>query len=1139
MKFRKLDAPFVAFLLFVVFSTAQLHHQSAYSFSSQAKSERELKTGDSLEIEVGPAEVKVYSLGADENDYIHLLVNQRGVNVSVSLIAPDGTRLVEINDQKFRQGSERLYWILKTKGRYQIEVRSLEKEIRGEYQIRVEVIRKATNADALRVQALQIYWGALRLRDQPDDASRKKAIDEYLKAMEIFRSAGDKWGEAATLHKIGLVYWDLKDGQKAIEYMSQAAPLFHAISDLQGEASALSDQGAVYGNDETETFDLQKAITLYEAALPIAQAAGDKEVEARTLYKHARALDRGTGNYAKAIELYQASVAPSIAAGDVRLLAYAFNNMGMAYFDSGEPYEALKRFEQALPAIRAVGDRGSEAGYLSNAAMALHVTGENQKALDTLDQALEICRKENFPDIEPYALQLRGNIFTALGETERAIESYEQTLKIERKFGMNGEIRRATLVGMGDTYLNANQYQKALEAYSEALQVKVPDDSREFDPSILTNIANTHVSLGNVKKAFALLEQAKPLFNENDKMGKTMALEVLGRAYLVDDQPQKAVAAFTEAQKLRDSFEFPEDIQVSVYRAKALMAEGELNKARAQAEATLEHIESVRSSFISPEFRASFFATQQEAYYTDIDLLMDLNQQDINQGLNRRALEVSEARRARSLLEGLSAARANIRRGVALQLLEKEQTLSKRLNAKQQLRLRLAGEPHSEEQVTAVDKEITALLQEYQLVQDQIRKASPEYSSLTHPQKLSAKDIQSLLDPDSLLLEYSLGPEHCFVWAVTSTSINTFELPKRSEIEAASKSLYGLLTARQPVRGETQEQYVSRVKASDQRYQNENEKLSRLLLGPVASSLTKKRLLIVSDGSLEYLPFGAFVNPGAQALVSNHEIVYLPSVATLQILRKRILNQEKPTRTLAVFADPVFDASDDRVAHKSSTPQFGQVNSGVAVVQRAVRDVGLADDGVPLARLPFSRQEADSIASFIPRTDSLKAIGFQANLATATNPNMSDYRIVHFATHALVNPNRPFLSGLLLSLVDQQGKPQDGFLSLNEIYNMHLTADLVVLSACQTATGKEVKGEGIIGLARAFMYAGTPRVIASLWKVDDAATAEMVKRFYRGLLVEKLRPAAALQKAQFEMSKSKLWASPYYWAGFVLQGEPN
>jgi CHAT domain-containing protein len=151
---------------------------------------------------------------------------------------------------------------------------------------------------------------------------------------------------------------------------------------------------------------------------------------------------------------------------------------------------------------------------------------------------------------------------------------------------------------------------------------------------------------------------------------------------------------------------------------------------------------------------------------------------------------------------------------------------------------------------------------------------------------------------------------------------------------------------------------------------------------------------------------------------------------------------------------------------------------------------------------------------------------------------LSQYRFVHFATHGLLNSAHPELSGIVLSLVDEKGQPQNGFLRLNEIYNLSLPADLVVLSACQTALGKEIKGEGLVGLTRGFMYAGAARVVASLWNVQDDATAELMKRFYAKMLGrEKLRPAAALRAAQIEMWKTKLWQPPYYWAGFVLQGE--
>jgi CHAT domain-containing protein len=193
--------------------------------------------------------------------------------------------------------------------------------------------------------------------------------------------------------------------------------------------------------------------------------------------------------------------------------------------------------------------------------------------------------------------------------------------------------------------------------------------------------------------------------------------------------------------------------------------------------------------------------------------------------------------------------------------------------------------------------------------------------------------------------------------------------------------------------------------------------------------------------------------------------------------------------------------------------------------------------GGGLGRLPFSRQEADAIVALVPANRSLKATGFGATRDAATNPRLAGYRIVHFATHGVLNARRPELSGVVLSLFDERGRKQDGFLRLHDVYNLRLDADLVVLSGCQTALGKDLRGEGLIGLTRGFMYAGARAVVASLWQVDDESTAELMKRFYRGMLKENRRPADALRAAQLEMSRDRRWSAPFYWAGFVLQGE--
>jgi CHAT domain-containing protein len=190
-------------------------------------------------------------------------------------------------------------------------------------------------------------------------------------------------------------------------------------------------------------------------------------------------------------------------------------------------------------------------------------------------------------------------------------------------------------------------------------------------------------------------------------------------------------------------------------------------------------------------------------------------------------------------------------------------------------------------------------------------------------------------------------------------------------------------------------------------------------------------------------------------------------------------------------------------------------------------------------RLSLSRHEATAIVRAAPANQSFIALDFRASRETATSSELAKYRIIHFATHGVMDLDHPELSGIVLSMVDENGQSEDGYLRLNEIYNLNLPAELVVLSACQTGIGKQIKGEGLIALTRGFMYAGAARVVASLWKVDDAATAALMTEFYKQMFTNKLTAAAALTAAQVNISKQKRWESPYFWAGFFLQGEWN
>jgi CHAT domain-containing protein len=504
-------------------------------------------------------------------------------------------------------------------------------------------------------------------------------------------------------------------------------------------------------------------------------------------------------------------------------------------------------------------------------------------------------------------------------------------------------------------------------------------------------------------------------------------------------------------------------------------------------------------------------------------------------GYEIQALQISERIRARSLLEVLGESRTDIRQGVDPQLLERERSLQQKLNARAAQETRLMSLKDKKEEVAASRKEIATLSNEYQDIQTQIRQKSPRYAALTQPAPLKLSEIQQqILDRDTILLEYALGEKQSYLWAITKDSIKSYELPPRTEIETSARRIYALLS----------DGKLAIDDKAQAEYKEEAARLSQILLAPVAAQIPNKRIVVVADGALQYLPFGALPSPKTkdQPMIATSEIVSLPSASTLAVLRRETANRTLAAKSVAVFADPVFTISDARLMVKTNQTKTDEqskmtLDNSQMTLQRALNLTGESNEPLSISRLPFTRREAEAILQFAPADSQLKALDFKASRETALSKDLNDYRIVHFATHGLLNSEHPELSGIVLSLVNEQGQTVDGFLRLNEIYNLNLSADLVVLSACQTALGKEIKGEGLIGLTRGFMYAGSPRVVASLWKVDDVATAELMKLFYKKMLQEKMRPAAALRAAKVEMRQQKRWNAPFYWAAFEIQGE--
>jgi CHAT domain-containing protein/Tfp pilus assembly protein PilF len=1067
--------------------------ESIAASASKQTEAQPLELGSSLEGELAGGQARRYLVKLKAEQFARFVVEQRGVDVVLRVFAADNTLLARANDTEVAVGSEQVAVLAEAAGVYELEIQAVEEAEVGRYVVRLAEVRAPTPQDRSGIAAERILLDANRLLLERTAESRRLAIRKYEEAATHFYQAGDRASEAAAIAQIGTVHlW--------------------------------------MGNRQ----------------------------EAQTYFNRALQLQRETRNHT----------------GEARVL----NGLGRLFAQMGEWQASLDHHRQALALRRAAGDPVRTMISLDNIGAVYAELGESRKALDYYRQAFAILSETNSPRLRAKLVGDIGRVYEAIGEKQKALEHYERALSLRRKRNNHGG-SALMLQRIGLLRASAGEFQPALAQFEEAFKIQ----------RTLGNIkaADTLTSIGEVY--YRLGDGAKAL----DYLGRSSALRVA-----TPERPAEALTRYWVARVRRD--------------------QGDLTGALREIETAVTIVESLRSKIASHELRASYFATVGEYYDLYIDLLMQLHARNPSAGYEEAALAASERARARSLLELLREARADVRRGVSASLLERERFLQRQLNAKAEEQSGIRANGRTGKQAAQLAGELETLTTELLELEAEIRRKSPRYAALTQPRPLGLREIQQLLDPDTLLLEYKLGETRSYLWAVTPSSIKGFELPRRSEIEAAARRLYELLTERnRQVNGETFARRQARLKRAEQEYTATSTRLRQMLLDPVASLLRHKRLVVIGDGALHYIPFAALPAPetpasvsttrkatgdgratgsgadaqaapgetdsipadaaAAKLLIVDHEIINLPSASVLAALRRDMTGRKSAPRSVAVLADPVFDERDARVtARAKANANRGSGNAARrplaarqplaaqqpiaaqqpvaapeavaaqpadafapahASVEQSGLDTNLTGEGNTIPRLSFSRREATAILASAPAGQSKAALDFAASRATVTGGELSQYRYIHFATHGLLNSRHPELSGIVLSLVDEQGRPQNGFLRLHEIYNLELPADLIVLSACQTGLGKEIKGEGLVGLTRGFMYAGAARVAASLWKVDDAATAELMRRFYFEMLKNGLSPTAAMRRAQIEMAGQKRWRSPYYWAAFTVQGD--
>ncbi|MBD2412658.1 hypothetical protein FACHB389_10925 [Nostoc calcicola FACHB-389] len=985
-----------------------------------------------------------------------------------------------------------------------------------------------TQQNATSAAAERVFQEGMQLYKQGTAESLREAIEKWQEALKLWQQVDDKGSEAATLNNIGRVYDLLGEKQEALKYYNQALPIIRVVGDRGGEATTLNNIGLVYHS----LGEKQEALKYYNQALPISRAVGDRGGEATTLNNIGGVYDL-LGEKQEALKYYNQALPILRAVGDRGVEATTLNNIGKVYDDLGEKQEALKYYNQALPIRRAVGDRGGEATTLNNIGAVYSSLGEKQEALKYYNQALPILRAVGDKGVEATTLNNIGKVYDDLGEKQEALKYYNQALPIRRAVGDRGG-EAITLNNIGIVYDDLGQKQEALKYYNQALPILRAVGNRGGEANTLNNIGLVYNSLGEKQEALKYYNQALPISRAvGDRGGEATTLSNIGLVYSSLGEKQEALKYYNQALPiLRAVGDRGGEATTLSNMAVLERSRGNLLQAQTHIQAAIKIIEDLRTKIADKELRASYFASVQNYYKFYIDLLMELHKKDPSKGYDALALEVSDRSRARGLIELLTEANIDIKKGIDPKLLAEERRLQWQINAQEKLLSELASKKETPEQVlTNTKQKIQDLLKQQRELEVKIRANNPEYADLKYPQPLTLKQIQQQLDKDTLLLQYSLGEERSYLWAVTPDSLYSYQLPKRQQIDKAAKNLYDNYLKNPGYQGVSPEETA---KAANE--------LSQLILKPVADKLGQKRLVIVGDEALQYIPFAALTTSTKSAdgsdyqpLVVNHEIISLPSASTIAILRKQTTGRTKAPKTLAILADPVFSANDERVAGKSSNVANNNINQQLqeSALKRSTRNIKRSE----IQRLPGTEKEAQEILKLVSPSENIQAFGFDANYNWATNDQLSQYKILHFATHGFLDSTEPELSGIVLSLIDKQGKSQRGFLRLTDIFNLNFPAELVVLSACQTGLGEEVKGEGLVGLTRGLMYAGAARVVVSLWNVDDEATSLLMSQFYSQMLQQGKTPAAALRAAQLKMWSQEQWRNPYSWSAFTLLGE--
>ena len=1037
-------------------------------------------------------------IALDEGSAAELRIEQREGTVDVTFEG-NGPERVTVRSEAGRGGHLNTVLVGTARGPWTLSITPRGK--RATLDLELGTARAASDADRQRVEAFRQFASAEQLRREHyrEEAvkTRTPAIDQqtrslYASATATFERAQDACG--LRLAGIGEARMEVAAGG-----YTRARSIIDTIlhvpcdGDLAEQAQAFKTLGmaAAYQGD-------------------FAQSA-DADEDALRLYRQT---------------------------GDLFYQGVVLGNLSEVYLALGDTAKALEAVRGALTAAQASNDAAGVVYSRKGIAAVQLARGELAAALATYRQALSDLQKTPLPQIEGETWNDLGQLYHRMADDAASERAYARAqavwTKIKHTFGTVD-----TTLNEGEALLDRADRVGATAKFQSALALAERDGLKSPQVRALRGLGAASLAGRNRVAARRYLTRARTLAAEIGERGaESSVLRTLGD---LDREERNLAAArddYERALQLAREAADQDGVATTLGRlARTLSESADLDAARLHIEDALAIIEQQRGQIHDPGLRTSFFSTARDFHDLRIQILMQLDEARPGQGFAAAALGAAEQARARALQDTLYERSIEVRRDVdsALAAAERSAQEALRVAAFRLAKLPPGSDRAGREQAQRVVDDANRALDR---VRGEIRGANPRFSQFLRPEPLALDEIQqTLLDTGTAALEYWLGERASYVWVVSPTTFRVVRLPGRAAVERAAAAYRdGLLEHATLATGaDSAEALAAREQQAAERFAVLVARSSRTLLGDALRGVSQRTLAVVADGALQNVPFASLRGADGVELARTREFVYLPSLSTLRGLRRAGPAVAAAGR-VALFADPVFSlAADARIGATRSGSTEGAADASEA--RSGATDGSDGFDLAHLRPLPNSRVEARAIAAMLPEDRRWLALDYDATRQAVLATDWRQFSIAHFAAHSLIDLQRPELSGIVLSLYDRQRHSQDGFLRLDDIYNLDMPVQLVVLSTCDSAVGKTIGSEGAFSLARAFFYAGTPRVLASLWPIDDRATARFMELFYRALLVEHQSAPAAVRTAQRQMASDPRWRAPYYWAGFVVQGD--